>query len=262
VRVFAGHGRPEPTVTELQYLTEFLAEFGMEPDLELYAGGGGNSFTRMCGELLDGPGGALPTLDVVLLAYHLPDLRIAEIAGGYLAHRCPGNPAAFSVAGQGVGAPFTALRILDCMRRSGALTDGAVFVLDQSTAAYRDSDTHDRSVGDCAVLLCTESAGVGEEVLLDFLDERPVVDPTDLLDASMRRPTQPRLLVGRMLADQLDAGFRARHDIIEPPPHHLCTSAWMALAEHWPRDRYTIVADFDPHAGRLFRIGLRPGSSP
>jgi hypothetical protein len=258
VRVFARHDRPKPTTAELEYMTDFLAEFGMEPDLELYARGGGNSFTRMCGELLDGPDGALPTLDAVLLAYHLPDLRLAEIAGGYLAHRCPGNPTAFSVAGQGVGAPFTALRILDCMHRSGTVADGAVFVLDQSTVPYRDSDTHDRSVGDCAVLLCT---GADEEVLLDFLGEEPVVDPADLLDASGRPHPRHRVVIGRMLADRLDAGFRARHSVIEAPAHRLCTGPWAALAEHWPPDRYTIVADYDPHAGRLFQAGLSPGPS-
>src|SRR4029450_12380526 len=58
VRTFAGSGRPAPTAAELEYMTDFLAEFGTAPDLELYAGGGGNSFTRMCGALLSGPDGA------------------------------------------------------------------------------------------------------------------------------------------------------------------------------------------------------------
>jgi hypothetical protein len=258
VRTFAGSGRPAPTAAELEYMTDFLAEFGTAPDLELYAGGGGNSFTRMCGALLSGPDSTLPTLDAVLLAYHLPDLRLAEIAGGYLAHRCPGNPTAFSVAGLGVGAPFTALRILDCMHRSGTVAEGAVFVLDQSTVPYRDSDTHDRSVGDCAVLLCTDR---DEEVRLDFLDEQPVADPADLLHASGRPYPRHRIVVGRALADRLDPEFRARHSVVEAPAHHLCTGPWAALAEHWPPDRYTVVADYDPHAGRLFQAGLRPGPS-
>jgi hypothetical protein len=243
-------------------MTEFLAEFGMEPDLELYGRGGGNSFTRMCGELLDGLDRTLPALDAVLLAYHLPDLKVTDFAGCYVAHRCPGDPVVFSVDGQGVGAPFTALRILDCMHRSGTLTNGAIFVLDHSTAPYRDSDTHDRSVGDCAVLLRTEPAGADEGVLLDFLDERPAVDPTDLLEACARRLPRPRIVVGGMLADRLDAEFRGRHDVIEAPPHHLCTGAWAALADHWQPDRHTIVADYDPHAGRLFQAGLRPGPLP
>jgi hypothetical protein len=212
----------------------------------------------MCGELLDGLDRVLPPQDVVLLAYHLPDLQVTEVAGSYVAYRCPGNPAVFSVAGQGVGAPFTALRILDAMSRSDRVAEGAVFVLDQSTVPFRDRDTHDRSVTDCAVLLCTEPTGTGETVLLDFLDERTVADPSDVLDQLGHGLPQPLIVIGRMLADRLDAGSCVRRGVIDGPPRHLCTSAWAALAEHWSPDRYTIVADYDPHAGRLFQAGLRP----
>jgi hypothetical protein len=258
VRRFAGRDRPAPTATELRFITESLAAVDREPDLDRYAAGGGNSFTRMCGELLDGLDGTLPPLDAVLLAYHLPDLAVIEVAGAYVAHRCPGDPAVFSVAGQGVGSPFTALRVLDSMRRAGTLTDGAVVVLDQSTVAYRDADPHGRPAGDCAVLVCAGSTA-GEDVLLDYLDERPADDPADALDAAVRRLARPRILVGRTLADRLDAPFRDRYDVVDAPAHHLCTGAWAELAAHWPVDRYTVVADYDPHAGRLFQAGLRPG---
>jgi len=259
VRAFADH-RTEPTANESRFLTDFLASFGMEPDLGLYARGGGNSFIRMSQEMLDGLDRPLPAMDLVLLAYHLPDRQIFEVAGCWLAERCPGRPAVCSVSGQGVGAPFTALRILRGMRLAGQLTDGAVFVLDQSTTPYRDPDVHDGTARDCAVLLTTDTADASDGAVLDFMDEQPADDPAERLDALIRRIPGVRIVAGRLLADILDPDFRDRHGIVAGPRHGLCTSAWAALAEHWPRGRYTVVADYDPHEGRLFQVGLRPGA--
>jgi hypothetical protein len=259
VRAFAER-RTEPAAAESRFMADFLASYGMEPDPVLYARGGGNSFISMGRELLGGLDRALPAMDLLLLAYHLPDLQIFEVAGCYLAELCPGRPAAFSVSGLGVGAPFTALRILSCMRLTGGLADGAVLVLDQSTSPYRDPDVHDGAVRDCAVLLSTDTAGAGDGAVLDFVDEQAVIDPADPLRALARRIPRVRIVAGCVLADRLDPDFRIRHSIVTGPRHRLCTSAWAALAEHWPRDRYTVVADYDPHEGRLFQAGLRPGA--
>jgi hypothetical protein len=260
VRVFPARPRPpEPGEDEVPMLTDLLAGLGLRIDLEQYARGGGNSFSRMSGELLDGLDRPLPPLDAVVLAYHLPDLRVTEAAGCYVAGRFPGEPAVFSVSEQGVGAPFTALRILHGMRLSGGLRDGAVLVLDQTTSLYRDADVHDAGVRDCTVLLRTDAADGDAGCELDFLDEEPVTDPTDALRLTAARFPRARVLAGRMLADRVDPRARDELGIVEGPRRHLCTSAWAALAQNWPPDRYTVVADYDPHAGRLFQAGLRPG---
>lgn len=252
--------RAELTASESRFMAGLLASLGVEYEPGLYARGGGNSFISMSRELLDSLDRPLPAMDLVLLAYYLPDRLVFELAGCYVAERCPGHPTAFSVSGQGVGAPFTALRILSQMRLAGEVADGAVFVFDQSTVPYRDSDVHDGSVRDCAVLLATDTAGVGDGAVLDFVDEQPVIDPAARLHALTCRIPQVRIVAGRMLADRLDPDFRTRHGIVAGPRHRLCTSAWAALAEHWLNGQYTVVADYDPHEGRLFQAGLRPGA--
>jgi hypothetical protein len=265
VRTYANRHR-ELTGVEARFTADFLAGFDLESDPDLYAAGGGNSFISMSRQLLDGLAEPLPRMDTVLLAYHLPDLQFVEVAGCYLAERCPGGPAVFSVSGQGVGAPFTALRILSHLSLPGDTTCGAVVVLDQSTAAYRDPETHDGPDGpirDCAVLLTVDTSGAtgaGSGAVLDFVEEQRAADPAELLDAAARRFRQPRIVAGHALADRLDPEFRTRHGIVEGAAHRLCTSAWAALAEHWPCDRYTLVADYDAHEGRLFQAGLRPGA--
>ncbi|MFC8226181.1 hypothetical protein [Streptomyces sp. NPDC057287] len=247
---------------DLTFMTQFLAAFGEEPDHARYEGGGGNSFISMAGRLLDGLDRPLPPLDKVVLAYHVPDMSIVEVAGCYLAERCPGNPEVFSLSGQGVGAPFTALRVLSGLHTARQLTEGAVLVMDQSTLPYYDADTHTGPSTDCAVLLGVGSAGGHGSMELDFVDER-AVGPDAAAGLLIERGHGPRTMtvVGRTLADLLDPLPRAGGDLVEGASDLLCTSAWAALAEHWAPDRYTVVADYDPHSGRLFRAGLRPGAA-
>jgi hypothetical protein len=260
VRVLAGRRPPELAGMDLGFMTDYLSEFGARPDFELYSRGGGNGFIDLADALLDGLERSLPMLDNVLLAYHSPDLKFAEVAGCYLAERCPGDPEVASVAGQGVGAPFTSLRILDGMRRGGKMTDGAVFVLDQTTSPYPDPDVLAGQASDCGVLIWTDSAG-GEEdpgADLDFIAEEQVADPNAALRELTLRLPEAVIVVGRLLAARLDPESRSRPGFIEGPVDQLCTSAWAALGEHWTPDRYMVVADYDPHSGRLFQAGLRP----
>ena len=145
---------------------------------------------------------------------------------------------------------------------SGDTTCGAVVVLDQSTAAHWDPEVHDGPgwpVRDCAVLLTADTCGAtgaSSGAVLDFVEEHRATDPAELLDAAARCFPQPRIVAGHALADRLDPEFRTRHGIVEGAAYRLCTSAWAALAEHWPCDRYTLVADYDAHEGRLFQAGL------
>lgn len=259
VRTFAKTPLPAPTAYELRLVTDFLDGFGMRLDLDLHARGGGNSFAQMGQELLDGLEHPLAPLDHAVLAYHLPDPEFAEIAGCRLAELCPGDPDAFSVSEQGPGAAFTALRILDCMCLTGEPAAAAVFVFDHATVFYRDPETHDGSIGDCAVLLRTEPADAPDGATVDFLDESTTADPDDALEALALRAPGTAIVAGRALADRLRPDVRERLGVVEGPAHRFCTSAWSALADRWPLDRYTVVADYDPPTGLLFQAGLRPG---
>ena len=259
-RAFPGRRPAALGGVELRFMTQFLAAFGEEPDHERHAAGGGNSFTDMARELLDGLDRPLPPLDKVVLAYHVPDMSVVEVAGCYLAGRWPGNPEVFSVSGQGVGAPFTALRILSRMHSAGDVAEGAVLVLDQSTLPYFDPDLHTGPSSDCAVLLRSDGAGGDDTMELDFVDER-VAGPDTALRLLADHGPQAGIVVGRMLAERLDPPLRPGPDLVAGAPDRLCTSAWAALAEHWTPDRYTVVADYDPHSGRLFRAGFRPGAA-
>jgi len=132
----------------------------------------GNSFRSMT-EALVAELATGPPLDVVLLAYEKPDVHVPEVAGCYLSHACPGEPVAFSVSDQGVGAPFTALRLADAMCRDGASSAGALFVLDRAVLADDEST-------DSVVLL--RFGGTGSAAVTS-ITETVVADPMAALAA-------------------------------------------------------------------------------
>lgn len=248
-RYFDERVLPEVPAYEFDIMRGLLADFEVSLEPGQRPLGRGNTFEQMGGELLDALNRPLPSPDVLVLAYHLPDLHVADVAACALAERCGGASASFSVSEQGIGAGFTALRILRGMRNAGTATDGAVMVFDQSTSFYYDADTHDVPIADTAVLLRTDPQP-GTGAVLEFLEESAVDDASDGLRDLLHRYPDADLIVGRGLAANAT------------DPRRLCTDVWALLAERWPLNRLTLVADYDRHAGRLFAAGLSPEVMP
>ncbi|WP_328912321.1 MULTISPECIES: hypothetical protein [unclassified Streptomyces] len=278
-------------------MTDFLDHFGLPRDEGLLAEGGGNSFSDMGAELLRALDPPLSGVDVLALAFHIPDLDFVNVAGCALTEHFDGRPDVFSVSGQGVGAPFSALRTLAALYAAGHSERGALFVFDQTTLPYHEPDVHGVERDDCGVLLHTDPRRDSQSARLVFTDERPVVGARQVRAAlgeawrdvsgdaaapgtgPARADRPPRFVLGSTLAGHL-AGGSDEHDldraadpgadvdgeVVEGSGRHLCTSAWAALARSWPAgglpgDRLTVVADYDPHAGRLFQAGLLPGDA-
>jgi hypothetical protein len=241
---------------ELDVMAGILEQFDMVLEEDLFSAGNGNHFTQMGTELLASLEVPLAALDLLILAYHLPDAAVADVAACALSAVFTDQPASFSISEQGVGAAFSALRVLHCMRVADRVANGAVLILDQSTSLYRDADTHDVPIADCAVLLRTD-AEPGAGAVLEFVDEAATTDPEEALAEITRRHPNADIIVGRMFAEHLGPASRARVTAADGP-RHLCTDPWIAVANRWPLTRPTIVADYDPHAGRVFSAGLRP----
>src|SRR5579875_1969827 len=117
--------RREPLVGgDRQLALEILTVYGRAAEFESFLHQHGNSFRVMGEQLLSAAGGPAGEADAIILAYQTPDLYYSDVAGCYLTQRFTGSPVPFSVAEQGPGAAFTALRIADAMCRTGELRHG------------------------------------------------------------------------------------------------------------------------------------------
>jgi hypothetical protein len=247
--------RREPlTSVDKQLAVEILEAHGRVGELEASLTQCGNSFATMSESLLDAAhGAATPEADAIILAYQAPDLFSYDVAGCYLTQRFAGSPVPFSVAEQGTGAAFTALRIADAMCRMGELTRGALFAFDQNAAVW-EARPQVQSLPDSAVLLSLGADGPARVAeLADVRGDEPEAAVAMLL---ARRPGA-RVLAGQALTGALGR-LAADPRVVAAPPGHLFTSAWMSLAGQWPLTGPTIVADCEPATGRLHYCVLVP----
>jgi hypothetical protein len=232
---------------------DVLELYGRTREHEFFLTQHGNSFRAMGESLLDASPGPAPEADVIILAYQTPDLCNTHVAGCYLTQRFAGSPVPFSVAEQGPGAAFTALRIADAMCRAGELRHGALFAFDQNAAIW-DVDEEVQRLPDSAVLL--RLGAVGQARVAELAEIR-ATDPGAEVAALLGRDPQAQVLAGQALAGLL-GGLAADPRVVTAPPGHLFTGAWMALAERWPMTAPAVVADIDTATGRLYYCVLAP----
>jgi hypothetical protein len=243
---------------------DFTLAYGITGGLQEISARTGNGFISMSEALLSQLAEPLPELDAVILAYRSPDLFHADVAGFYLAQRLPGSPVPWSVAEAGPGAGFTALQIIDGMRRMGELDRGALFVYDQNAAMSEPDDTAS-AAPDAAVLLMV--GGTGGVVISDFTAAR-TSGPGDPTAASALAAALARLgagagltavlagaglasaLAGTALADRVQAGDADAQS----------TGVWAALARRWPISEPMLVADHDPAGGMFHSCLLCPAA--
>ncbi|MGY0057637.1 hypothetical protein ACWY4P_13915 [Streptomyces sp. LZ34] len=210
---------------------------------------GGRSYVAMGGELLaaapgddepHAPGRAAPPLsrplDYLVVAYEAYDAAPAGLAAGFLAESCPGEPRAFSVADQGIGAPFSGLKVLDRIHRGGGLSHAALFVLDPAAGA---------------VLALGGTGGWG----LEAVAEERAAEAADCLPLLRPAPGTSYVL-GDGLRDLAGALEAAGATVRPAGAGHGCAGVWRALREA-PADaagegaERLVVADRDRGLGRL-----------
>ncbi|MFL6117752.1 MAG: alpha-hydroxy acid oxidase [Catenulispora sp.] len=117
------------------YLTDLLQQY----DLELAPGALaplGQSYGEMAEALIElaVPGGE--GVDLLVMAYSIPDITPGRATTTYLSHVCPGGPLAFAVSDQGTAAGFTALRLIREYARTAGLRRALLVVVEQAWLAY------------------------------------------------------------------------------------------------------------------------------
>lgn len=245
--------------------------------------GRGHTYGEMAEALLPELVGADEPVDVLVLAFGVPDVRPGRSTATYLSSVCPGGPVAFAVCDQGTLSPYTALRLLDGYAPARAL----LVVAEQSAIHYPVPAEQPLPDRHAAVLLLFDRtgpgvlAGVRQRAGLSTVDcassGAPAGGPGGAPAGGPAAPPGgpegapaggPVASLAGALAEEVAALAAGRDDVTLVPgaglagvalpdgvkvapgpagqPH---TGAWWALADD-PRG-LLLLADADPGAGEL-----------
>jgi hypothetical protein len=116
-----------------RYLADLLHPYGLAPDASEH---GGQSYGEMAEALIHAAVPAGESVDLLVLAYSVPDITPGRATATYLSHVCPGTPMAFAVSDQGTASAFTALRLVEAYARSGGLRRALLLVVEQNSLPY------------------------------------------------------------------------------------------------------------------------------
>jgi 4-hydroxymandelate oxidase len=220
------------------YLTDMLAPYGQRLDRDV--SGVGQSYGEMAESLIAEVVGPGDEVDLLVLAFAVPDLTPGRATATYLSHVCPGNPLAFAICDQGRAAAFTGLRIIREYLDTGGCRRALLVVVEQADLPYRTEPPAVLPAGHTGVALLLGTAVEGPACLVAerthpdlSVDEARTVVDRDLVAQT--------LIVGAALA----GGATARVADDGRP----FTGVWCELADEiglpGAADRLVVLADYD-----------------
>ncbi|MET7403671.1 hypothetical protein ABZS66_60400 [Dactylosporangium sp. NPDC005572] len=247
------------TADELDYFTDLLGSFSLPVPARL-ATARRASFRELLGELaprLAGP------VDLAVLAAAVPDGEPGWPTS-YLASVAEVGHA-FGICDQGATGPFTALRIIAHSLRASPVARAALLVADQRTV-HHDEPVPERlrATRNVAVAVLFDAAPAGAPVTVH--GPEPLAPPaaTARLRALAEGAGPVTLILGRGLAPAAADAVRGDGAVtVLPAPAGLpATGVWSVLAGVLGSGGRTVVADYDPDAGRFAAVtvgGAPPG---
>jgi 4-hydroxymandelate oxidase len=247
------------------YLTDLLRPYGLAlaPD---FGPGHGQSYGEMAEAVLEC---AIPPgqpVELVVLAFAMPDLTPGRATATYLSHVCPGNQLAFAICDQGAAAAFTGLRLIGEYHRSGGCARALLMVAEQTDLPYRPAQPTDLPAASAAVaLLCGDPVGgpgtpdwvAGLGALRQHADVTPE-HAGSLLAAEVADLSAGCADVTLILGGPLGAGaaeLPGVDRVRRAPAGQPATGVWWELVgelSEWkpptdpPAGERVLVADFDP----------------
>jgi 4-hydroxymandelate oxidase len=239
------------------YLSDLLRPHGLDLDEDLLDAGAGHSYGEMGAELISSAVRADEPVDLLVVAFAVPDVRPGRATATYLSHVCPGNPQSFAICDQGVAAAYTALRLVGEYVGSGACRRALLLVVEQATLHYKTpvpAAVPARHAG--VALLCTGRPEAAGAARLDAVRVRTEVgsqQAAGLLATELAgHGGAATLVAGNGLnAADLPAGAR------RAPDGQPLTGAWWELAG----GRTLVLADYEPSLRYLCTATFATGAS-
>jgi hypothetical protein len=224
------------------FLTDLAATRGLALLEEVL--GTGQAYAELAAPVVEAVTSADEPVDLLVLAYGVPDVQPGRNAALHLASRCPGHPLAFAVCDQGTAAAFTALRVIADYAASRAL----LVVAEQSAVPYPLTSSAPVPDRHSVVALLLESGPAPVEVRTHAALPPEAVGA--VLAGDLAELTGEHDAVTLVLGSGVDGVPAGFPDVVRAAPGLPYTGSWARLADVEP-GRLTVVADYDPALGYL-----------
>jgi hypothetical protein len=254
------------------YLRDMVRCYGLSVDTEALGEGRGQSYGDMAGALLAQAVPADQPVDLLVMAFAVPDVMPWRCTAAHLSHLCPGNPMAFAVCDCGTTAAFTGLRLIRAHAVGTGPPRALLMVLEQAAVNHELPVPAATPTRHAAVVLRCDLAGSG---LVDSVRLRAGVAKAEagrLLAAGLAELSASRgdvtVIAGAGLAEAaLLAALPVAGEVVVAPAGQPSTGVWWEVAGRlngWAaRGRRVLVADYDPLPGSLCLAAIDvAGSSP
>jgi hypothetical protein len=213
------------------YLTDLLRPYGITTVKE----GHGQSYAQMAERVVDLAVPPDQPLDLIVLAFAIPDIHPGRAVATYLSQLRPGHRLAFAVTDQGSAAAFTGLRLIREYTHGGGCRQALLVVVEQADLPYPPTAPATVPAAHAAVgLFCTGSDG---RARLAEVRQRPDADIADA-KADVAACATERLIVSGSLG-AIDGARVA-------PEGQPGTGVWWALADELATPGRVVLADYDP----------------
>ncbi|GAB3898268.1 hypothetical protein GCM10029964_082430 [Kibdelosporangium lantanae] len=250
------------------YLTDLAATQGLALREEVL--GTGQAYAQLAAPVIEAVTAIDEPVDLLVLAYGVPDVQPGRHAALHLAAHCPGRPLAFAICDQGPTAAFTALRLIADHPGDRAL----LVVAEQSAVPYpltAPAPVPDRHAA-VAVLFERRSAAAltRRAAVPPQLEPGPVAVPLSepgpsAIVVRTHVGLPPDAVATVLVADVaelagadatlvfgsgVDSSPPGARDVLRADPGLPYTGLWARLADVEP-GRMAVVADYDPTLGYL-----------
>lgn len=235
----ASTGDPDRRARLHEYLSDLVRPYGTVLREDLFASANGHSYGEMAAAVApDEP------VDVVVLAYAIPDIRPGRATATYLSHILPGNPLAFAVCDQGAAAGFTGLRLVREYLGGDERRRGLLIVVEQSVLHYEPAAPAAVPDGHFAVALLCAASGPGR---VATIRQVPGVSLEEAFSVLAGCPAKTAVLGAGLASVELSTVDSVRR----ASPGRPYTGVWWELAEEYASGQPLLIAEYDATLGYL-----------
>ena len=254
------------------YLTDMVRPFGLAVHTEALSEGRGQSYADMAGALIPEVTAEDQPVDLLVMAFAVPDVAPWRCTTSHLSLLCPGGPMAFAVSDCGTTAAFTGLRLIRAQAVGPSSPRALLIAAEQAAVNHELPVPAAAPARHAAVALRFDRAGPG---LVDSVRLRSGVTRSEaagLLATGLAELSAGHddvtVIAGAELAEsaQSSAALPVAAEVIVAPAGQPCTGVWWEVAGRlagWAaRGQRVVIADYDPLPGSLCLAAIDVASPP